>query len=143
MSLCRERHAGPTLLHRADRSNGIHEENGWRGWFESKGLSPTLRGSLSTTAVTTWPVTCGERLAIMDTFERRRWRKAIPRYRIGKTGKGLRARALASYGDGLFAFRLGEIGESRKRNETALKIAEQIRDPEAETLSHLGLSKAY
>ena len=60
---------------------------------------------------------------------------------LEKTGKGSRARALALYGDGLFAFRLGEIGESRKRNEEALKIAEQVNDHEAETLSHLGLSR--
>lgn len=60
---------------------------------------------------------------------------------LEKTGKGSRARALALYGDGLFAFRLGEMGESRKRNEAALKIAEQVKDSEAETLSHLGLSR--
>lgn len=60
---------------------------------------------------------------------------------LEKTGKGSRARALALYGDGLFAFRLGEIGESRKISEAALKIAEQVKDPEAETLSHLGLSR--
>lgn len=60
---------------------------------------------------------------------------------LEKTGKGSRARALALYGDGLFAFRLGKIGESRKRNEATLRIAEQVKDHEAETLAHLGLSR--
>lgn len=60
---------------------------------------------------------------------------------LEKTGKGSRYRALALYGDGLFAFRLGKIGESRKRNEEALRIAEQVKDLEAETLGHLGLSR--
>lgn len=59
----------------------------------------------------------------------------------GKARRATKSRALSLYGDGLFALRQGKIKESRNRNEDALKIAEQIKDPESESLSHLGLSK--
>ena len=60
---------------------------------------------------------------------------------LSKPGKPSRARALALYGDGLFAYRQGQVRESRIRNEEALGIAEQLNDPEALVLSHLGLSR--
>ncbi len=52
-----------------------------------------------------------------------------------------RWRALALYGDGLFAFWQGEREESRRRNEEALEIAEAVDDPEALALAQLGLSR--
>ncbi len=52
-----------------------------------------------------------------------------------------RARALALYGDGLLAFRLGKIRGSRERNQEALEIALQIQDNEALGFAHLGLSR--
>lgn len=53
-----------------------------------------------------------------------------------------RWRALALYGDGLFAYWQGEIDTSRRRNEEALAIAEENADDEALALAHLGLSRA-
>lgn len=52
-----------------------------------------------------------------------------------------RARALALYGDGLFAFRQGATAASRERNEAALEAARAVGDPEAEALALLGLSR--
>ncbi len=52
-----------------------------------------------------------------------------------------RARSLALYGAGLLAFRRGRLEESRKRNEEALEIAEQVKDPEGQGLANLGLSR--
>lgn len=52
-----------------------------------------------------------------------------------------RCRALALYGDGLLAFRLGALAESRARNEAALDCAQMAKDREAEGLAHLGLSR--
>jgi tetratricopeptide (TPR) repeat protein len=49
--------------------------------------------------------------------------------------------ALALYGDGLLAFRLGKLDESYSRNEEALRIARLENDRESEGLSHLGLSR--
>jgi tetratricopeptide (TPR) repeat protein len=51
-----------------------------------------------------------------------------------------RWRALALYGDGLFAFWLG--ADSRRRNEEALELARRLDDPEALVLANLGLSRA-
>jgi tetratricopeptide (TPR) repeat protein len=53
-----------------------------------------------------------------------------------------RWRALALYGDGLFAYRLGDIDGSLARNEEALAIAQENADDEALALAHLGLSRA-
>jgi tetratricopeptide (TPR) repeat protein len=52
-----------------------------------------------------------------------------------------RARALALYGDGLFAFWQGAREESRERNEEALEVARTVGDAEALALAHLGLSR--
>jgi tetratricopeptide (TPR) repeat protein len=49
--------------------------------------------------------------------------------------------ALALYGDGLFAFWQGALGDSRHRNEAALDAARAVGDPEALALAHLGLSR--
>jgi tetratricopeptide (TPR) repeat protein len=51
-------------------------------------------------------------------------------------------RALALYGDGLFAFWLGAADDSRRRSEEALEIARSVDDPQALALAHLGLSRA-
>ena len=56
-------------------------------------------------------------------------------------GKISRARSLALYGVGLLAFRRGRLEESEKRNQEALAIAEQTKDPEGLGLAHLGLSR--
>jgi tetratricopeptide (TPR) repeat protein len=53
-----------------------------------------------------------------------------------------RWRALALYGDSLFAYWQGDIDASRARNEEALAIAQENADDEALTLAHLGLSRA-
>jgi tetratricopeptide (TPR) repeat protein len=53
-----------------------------------------------------------------------------------------RWRALALYGDGLFAFWEGDLAASRARNDEALAIAEELDDDEALALAHLGLSRA-
>lgn len=52
-----------------------------------------------------------------------------------------RARALALYGDGLLAFRLGDLAASRARNAAALEAARTSADDEALTLALLGLSR--
>jgi len=52
-----------------------------------------------------------------------------------------RDRALALYGDGLLAFRLGDLAASRARCEAALSAAGTAADGEAEGLSLLGLSR--
>jgi tetratricopeptide (TPR) repeat protein len=52
-----------------------------------------------------------------------------------------RFRALTLYGDGLFAFWKGALGESRARNEAALADARAVRDPEATALACLGMSR--
>jgi tetratricopeptide (TPR) repeat protein len=52
-----------------------------------------------------------------------------------------RARALALYGDGVFAFWQGAHEEARQRNEAALAAARAVDDPEALALAHLGLSR--
>lgn len=56
-------------------------------------------------------------------------------------GGAPRDRALALYGDGLFAFWQGEGEEARERNEAALVAAEASGDAEALALAHLGLSR--
>lgn len=58
-----------------------------------------------------------------------------------RTGQPTRARALALYGDGLFAFWQVEMEESRRRNEEALQIAHAVGDAEALALGQLGLSR--
>jgi tetratricopeptide (TPR) repeat protein len=52
-----------------------------------------------------------------------------------------RFRALALYGDGLLAFRLGALGDSRAQSQAALDTARLVSDREAEGLAHLGLSR--
>jgi tetratricopeptide (TPR) repeat protein len=52
-----------------------------------------------------------------------------------------RARALALYGDGLFAFWQGEHEHARERNEAALTAARASGDDEALALAHLGMSR--
>ena len=59
-----------------------------------------------------------------------------------KNAKPTRDIALVLYGDGLFAFRQGNVKESRVRNLEALKVAQLVKDPESEALAHLGLSRA-
>ena len=50
--------------------------------------------------------------------------------------------AIALYGDGLFAFWLGEHDDARRRGEESLQIAQRVDDPEALALAHLGMSRA-
>lgn len=52
-----------------------------------------------------------------------------------------RNRALALYGNGLFAFRQSKPEDSQKYNQEALEIAEKINDPEVLALANLGLSR--
>jgi tetratricopeptide (TPR) repeat protein len=59
----------------------------------------------------------------------------------GRAGSSTRWRALALYGDGLFAWWQREHEASRRRNEEALEINETFDDPEALTLALLGLSR--
>lgn len=56
--------------------------------------------------------------------------------------KASRSRALALYGNGLFAYRQGKLEDSLRKNQEALEIAEKIKDPEALALANLGLSRA-
>jgi tetratricopeptide (TPR) repeat protein len=56
-------------------------------------------------------------------------------------GGAPRDRALALYGDGLFAFWQGKGKQARERNEAALVAAEASDDDEALALAHLGLSR--
>ena len=53
-----------------------------------------------------------------------------------------RWRALALYGDGLFAFWVGASDDARRRNEEAFEIARALDDPEALLFAYLGLSRA-
>jgi tetratricopeptide (TPR) repeat protein len=53
-----------------------------------------------------------------------------------------RWRALALYGDGLFAYRQGDSDALFARNEEALAVAEENADDEALALAHLGMSRA-
>ena len=55
--------------------------------------------------------------------------------------KPSRSRALALYGDGLFAFRAGAQTEARDRNTVALEVARAVGDKEAEALALVGLSR--
>lgn len=50
-------------------------------------------------------------------------------------------RALALYGDALFAFRLNDLPASRARSAAALEVAKAVGDREAEGLALLGLSR--
>lgn len=52
-----------------------------------------------------------------------------------------RFRALALYGDGLLAFRQGDLVGSRRRCLAALETADSVGDPEAKGLALLGLSR--
>jgi tetratricopeptide (TPR) repeat protein len=52
-----------------------------------------------------------------------------------------RWKALALYGDGLFAWWQGEREDSRGRNEEALELAGELDDPEALSLARLGASR--
>lgn len=56
-------------------------------------------------------------------------------------GRPSRARALALYGDGLLAFRVGAMIDSQERNDAALKAARAVNDREAEALALVGLSR--
>jgi ATP/maltotriose-dependent transcriptional regulator MalT len=53
-----------------------------------------------------------------------------------------RARALALYGDSVFAFWEGAEDDLRARSEAALEAAQSADDPEALALAHLALSRA-
>jgi tetratricopeptide (TPR) repeat protein len=57
-------------------------------------------------------------------------------------GEPTAARALALYGDGLFAFWEGAREACRGRNEDALEVAQTTADEQALVLAHLGLSRA-
>lgn len=50
--------------------------------------------------------------------------------------------AIALYGDGVFAYWLGEDEDAWRRNEDSLRIAQDVGDVEALALAHLGLSRA-
>jgi tetratricopeptide (TPR) repeat protein len=52
-----------------------------------------------------------------------------------------RWRALALYGDGLFAFWAGDAEGARRRNEEALALAQELDDSEALVYAHLGTSR--
>ena len=52
-----------------------------------------------------------------------------------------RWRALALYGDGLFAWWQGEREDSRGRNHEAVELAGELGDPEALSLARLGASR--
>jgi tetratricopeptide (TPR) repeat protein len=52
-----------------------------------------------------------------------------------------RWRALALYGDGFLAIKLGETGQSLARNEAALTVADAVGDLEGRALGLLGLSR--
>jgi len=60
---------------------------------------------------------------------------------VPATARPSRSRALALYGDGLLAFRLNALADSRSRNLAALAAARQASDREAEGLALLGLSR--
>jgi tetratricopeptide (TPR) repeat protein len=70
----------------------------------------------------------GGRAFLADVFER-------------TEGSHSRARALALYGDGLFAFWAGDHNGSLERNEEALAIAKSLDDPEGLALANLGLAR--
>jgi len=53
-----------------------------------------------------------------------------------------RWRAIALYGDGLFAFWQGARDDLRSRSEQALEVAQQAGDDEALALAYLGLSRS-
>jgi tetratricopeptide (TPR) repeat protein len=59
----------------------------------------------------------------------------------GPPTKPSRARALALYGDGVFAFWQDALEDVRARNEAALEDARAVDDPEALALAHLGLAR--
>ena len=60
----------------------------------------------------------------------------------GREPRQSRWRALALYGDGLFAFWQSARADSRARNEEALELARRLGDPESLVLTNLGLSRA-
>jgi tetratricopeptide (TPR) repeat protein len=58
-----------------------------------------------------------------------------------KAEEPTRALAQALYGDGLFAFRLGDLASSRARSSASLDAARGARDSESVALALLGLSR--
>jgi hypothetical protein len=60
---------------------------------------------------------------------------------LDRAGEPTRARALALYGDALFAFWHGDHEGSRRRSEEALAAATAAADAEALALAHLALSR--
>lgn len=60
----------------------------------------------------------------------------------GGEGDETRARAIALYGDGVFAFWQGAPDDVRRRSEEALSAAQAVDEPEALALAYLGLSRA-
>jgi tetratricopeptide (TPR) repeat protein len=60
---------------------------------------------------------------------------------LGGNGEPTRARALALYGDSLFAFWQGDEDGSRRSSEEALAAARAAADSEALALAHLALSR--
>ena len=60
---------------------------------------------------------------------------------LDRDGTPSHHRALVLYADGLLAFRQGEMDVSRARNETALAMARELGDGEAEAYALVGLSR--
>ena len=56
-------------------------------------------------------------------------------------GPATRERALVTYGDGLFLFRLNDLEGSKARNDEALAVAREAGDAEVEALALVGLSR--
>lgn len=57
------------------------------------------------------------------------------------TGRPSRPRALALYGDALFAIKQGDLEASRARAQAALEVATEVGDAEGKVLGLLGLSR--
>jgi tetratricopeptide (TPR) repeat protein len=60
----------------------------------------------------------------------------------GGAGDETRARAIALYGDGVFAFWQGALEDLRRRSEEAFSAAQAVDEPEVLALACLGLSRA-
>lgn len=89
----------------------LTEEEAWAGWREYLGKGDTAGG----------------RAFLAEVLDR--------------DGPPSHHRALVLYADGLFAFRQGEMDVSRARNETALAMARELGDGEAEAYALVGLSR--
>ena len=84
---------------------------------------------------------CSERLAIVDTFKRRRGRTAIPRYDIGKNWQRIACQSTRIIRRRAISIQARKDRRVPEEKRGDVENSQAGYDPEAETLAHLGLSR--